>query len=464
MVAIVWFRKDLRLTDHLALQAAVQTGFPILPLFILDSETPRSLGGASKWWLHYSLKSLIRKLKERGGVLLLKSGSAEKVLDEVIRKNNVTHVFWHRRYDEYSIKQDMAIKVFLKEREVICQSFNGSLLFEPHLIKTLSGTSFKVFTPFWRHCLGGLEPKRPVPIPSFINFYKAESGESLDSLALLQSCSSWTNGLAKFWSPGENAAQVLFKKFLDSKIISYKEDRDFPAIDGTSHLSPYLHWGEISVRQIWHAVRQFGVTTGCDQGATCFLSELGWREFSQHVLYHNPSLSTQPLREEFHKFPWKESEIQLSSWRKGLTGYPIVDAGMRELLSTGYMHNRVRMITASFLVKHLLQPWQKGEEWFWDTLVDADLANNSFNWQWVAGSGADAVPYFRIFNPILQSEKFDSKGVYIKKWLPELASLDNKYIHTPWLAPRKVSCYPEPIVNHQEARVRALKAFRLLKN
>ncbi len=460
MVAIVWFRNDLRLADHLALDATIKTGNPVLPLFIYDKNHPRLLGEASKWWLHHSLTSLKNNLNKLEADLILRQGNAFKVLKDIATKIPISHIFWHRRYGQEGIQQDIEIKSHFKELGVICHSFNGSLLFEPYTIKNKEGKPFKVFSAFWRHCLGQNSPGRPIPAPDRLIFDPQFKGisDTQESLGLLPH-PNWAKGLEDSWEPGEENAQKTLEIFLADHLKNYKKNRDYPVMK-TSRLSPYIRWGEISVRQLWHATNQSGIFDGHDADSECFLSELGWREFAHHTLFHNPDLAQEPLRKDFKKFPWEQDQKLFDAWTKGLTGYPIVDAGMRELWTTGYMHNRVRMITASFLIKHLLQPWQKGEQWFWDTLVDADVASNPFNWQWVAGCGADAAPYFRIFNPTLQGEKFDPKGEYIKHWVPELRDFPNEFIHTPWLYKGRPSSYPSPLVNHQKAREKALRAFK----
>lgn len=462
MVAIVWFRNDLRLTDHLALDAAVKTGKPILPIFIHDSTHSRPLGEASKWWLHYSLSSLKTSLNLLGADLIFGQGDAFEVLKNVSEKVSISHIFWNRRYDEEGVQQDIKAKSYFKEANIICHSFNGSLLFEPHTIKNKEGKPFKVFSAFWRHCLRQSSPQQPISAPTHLNFDKKfnEISDTLDSLELLPKL-NWAKGLEKDWIPGEKNAQKALEVFLEENLESYKKNRDFPT-KKTSRLSPYIRWGEISVRQLWHAIYQGGILGGNDIDSHCFLSELGWREFSYHTLFNNPHLAEEPLRRDFKNFSWEQNQQLFDAWTKGLTGYPIVDAGMRELWATGYMHNRVRMIAASFLIKHLLQPWQQGEQWFWDTLVDADVASNPFNWQWVAGCGADAAPYFRIFNPILQGEKFDPKGEYIRLWIPELRDVTDDFIHTPWLGKNRPNNYPTPLVDHQQARERALTAFKAM--
>jgi len=460
MVAVVWFRNDLRLSDHLALDAAVKTGQPILPIFIYDKTHPRLLGEASKWWLHHSLAFLKSSLNNINADLIFRQGNAFEVLTDIATKVPISHVFWHRRYEPDGMQQDTKIKNYFKEHNIICKSFNGSLLFEPHTIQNKENKPFKVFSAFWRHCLAQNSLERPIPVPEHLNFdpqFKKLS-DTQESLGLLPH-HNWIKGLEESWKPGETNAQKILEIFLDDNLTNYKKNRDYPAMK-TSRLSPYIRWGEISMRQLWHAIHQYNIFNSHEIDSTCFLSELGWREFSYHTLFHNPDLTDEPLRKDFKNFPWQKNQRFFDAWTKGKTGYPIVDAGMRELWTTGYMHNRVRMITASFLIKHLLQPWQDGERWFWDTLVDADVASNPFNWQWVAGCGADAAPYFRIFNPTLQGEKFDPKGEYIKHWVPELRNLPDKFVHTPWLYKNKSNSYPTPLVDHENARQKALQAFK----
>ncbi|MCE2716757.1 MAG: cryptochrome/photolyase family protein [Pseudomonadota bacterium] len=461
MVAIVWFRNDLRLTDHLALDAALKTGNPILPIFIYDSIHSRSFGEASKWWLHHSLSSLKRTLNLLKADLIFQQGNAFEILKNIAEQIPLSHIFWNRRYDAEGMQQDIQVKSYFKETNIICHSFNGSLLFEPHTIKNKEGKPFKVFSAFWKHCLSQHSVQEPIPAPTHLSFDKKfnEISHTLDSLELLPKL-GWIKGLEESWSPGEENAQKNFDFFLKNSLKNYKKNRDYPTLK-TSRLSPYIRRGEISVRQLWRAIHQHAIFSK-EVDSECFLSELGWREFSYHTLFHHPDLEEIPLKKDFEAFPWEKNPNHFDAWTKGLTGYPIVDAGMRELWRTGYMHNRVRMITASFLVKHLLQPWQNGEKWFWDTLVDADVASNPFNWQWVAGCGADAAPYFRIFNPILQGEKFDPQGEYIRSWVPELRDVPDDFIHTPWLYENRPSDYPEPLVHHSKAREKALKAFKAM--
>lgn len=461
MVAIVWFRNDLRLADHLALDAAIKTGKPVLPLFIYDDTGSRALGAASKWWLHHSLISLRKSLNFIGADLILQQGNTLEVLKNIATKFPISHIFWHRRYDQEEVQLDTKVKNHFKELNITCRSFNGSLLFEPHTIQNKEGKPFKVFSAFWKHCLSQSSPQQPIPAPTHLSFNEKfkKFSDTLDSLELSPKL-GWVQGLEKTWMPGEKNAQKSLEIFLDNALKNYKVNRDYPT-KKTSRLSPYIRWGEISIRQVWHAVHSdFFEVHGAD--SECFLSELGWREFAYHTLFYNSDLAVRALNKRFEEFPWEYDQPLFDAWKKGLTGYPIVDAGMRELWTTGYMHNRVRMITASFLVKHLLQPWQKGEQWFWDTLVDADPASNPFNWQWVAGCGADAAPYFRIFNPTLQGKKFDPNGEYIKQWIPELRSVPNDFIHTPWLYKNKPSSYPDILVDHQKAREKTLKSFKAI--
>lgn len=463
MVAIVWFRNDLRLRDHLALEAAIQTGQPVFPIYIYDDHSSRPLGGASKWWLHHSLSSLKERFKQLGADLILRKGNAFEVLKSISEKLPCSHIFWHRRYDQQGRHQDQTIKAYFKDR-MICQSFNGSVLFESPVIKNKQGNAFKVFTPFWKHCLQQSQVDQPVAAPSSINFDPSFKNycQAIDSFDLLPKHPNWAAGFHSMWQPGEEGARHRLQSFLDSSIADYKTQRNTPATLATSSLSPYIRWGEISVRDLWYKIRETTFRERCEASGQKFLTELGWREFCTYTLFHYPTLANQPLRQEFKHFLWNTNETLFKAWTKGQTGYPLVDAGMRQLWATGYMHNRVRMVTASFLTKHLLQPWQKGEEWFWDTLVDADLASNAFNWQWVAGCGADAAPYFRIFNPTLQAIKFDPKGDYIKQWIPELQNTPHQFIHEPWRDQTRPQNYPQPIISHQKAREKALLHFKNL--
>jgi deoxyribodipyrimidine photo-lyase len=475
---IVWFRRDLRLQDNPALAAAVEHGGFVIPVYIHDDAGEGSWkpGAASRWWLHHSLARLDESLRERGSQLLLAVGASGEVLRRLVRKTGATAVYWNRRYEPGLIAQDKNIKADLTASGVEAKSFNASLLFEPHTVRNKAGGPFQVFTPYWKHCLS-LPVERPTKMVGATRFgspAKWPSGATLDDLKLRPAI-RWDAGLAKAWSPGEAAARKNLRRFVGNGLTTYDERRNFPGANGTSSLSPHLHFGEVGPRQIWSAVRSLSKASGvfpANRGAKVFLKELGWREFAHHLLYHFPQTPEQPLRTEFARFPWEKNAPQLRAWQCGLTGYPIVDAGMRQLWQTGWMHNRVRMIVASFLVKHLRLSWQEGAAWFWDTLVDADLANNTLGWQWSAGCGADAAPYFRIFNPMLQGGKFDPTGAYVRRFVPELAALAVEFIHQPWTAPADVLSgaglvlgrdYLLPIISHGEARVAALAAFNSMR-
>lgn len=442
--SIVWFRDDLRLADNPALRAAIDRGEPIIALYVLDEESPgiRPLGGAARWWLHHSLASLDERLRERGATLVLRRGPAQRVVRELVTDASAGAVFWNRRYGGPEREVDAALKAGLREEGVEVASFEGSLLFEPWTVKTGAGTHFSVFTPFWRACLALRSPRAPLPEPREVDGVRGgAASDSLDDWALLPGHPDWAGGLRETWEPGEPAARRRLREFLDDDLAAYDRARDEPAAGATSLLSPRLRWGEVSPFTVWHETVEAG------HGGR-FLSELGWREFAWHTLFHFPELATKNLRPEFDVFPWPRlTPTHLEAWQRGRTGVPLVDAGMRELWTTGYMHNRVRMVAASFLVKNLLIDWRRGEQWFWDTLVDADGANNPFNWQWVAGSGADAAPYFRIFNPELQAKKFDADGHYQREWTPESMGDDG----------------PEPLVDLGETRKAALAAYEHVK-
>jgi len=474
---IIWFRQDLRLQDNPALAAARQRGGAILPVYIMDDagEGDWPAGGASRWWLHHSLAALDESLRERGSRLLLAKGESGAALRNLLKTTGATAVYWNRRYEPAAIARDKVIKTELGAAGLEAKSFNGAQLFEPHTVQNKSGGPFQVFTPFWRHCLT-LPVEAPVKLPAGDLPAPGRWPASLarDELSLLPQI-KWDAGLAAAWQPGEAAAMKRLKKFVASAMTDYAERRNQPDTDGTSALSPHLHFGEIGPRQVWAAVAGVSKESGvfpANRGAQVFLSEVGWREFACHLLYHFPQTPAEPLRKEFAAFPWRKDAAQLRAWQTGRTGYPIVDAGMRQLWQTGWMHNRVRMIVASFLVKHLRISWQEGAAWFWDTLVDADLAGNTLGWQWSAGCGADAAPYFRIFNPILQGEKFDANGDYVRRWVPELARLPAAFIHQPWEAPVGMLLeagvklgrdYPQPMVNHGEARIAALAALKSIR-
>jgi len=462
---IVWFRQDLRLADNPALRAAVATGRPVIPVYILDDSTDWKLGGASRWWLHGSLSALADALKARGIHLILRRGKAAAQLERLIEETGASDVYWNRCYEPETIRRDAAIKTDLKRRGLEAESFNSALLFEPWELKTKTGGPFKVFTPFWKAALQHA-PRSAGSVPrKLLACGHKIASDKLTDWKLRPTTPDWAGGLKAMWTPGEAGAQAQWKDFRDDIIAGYHTQRDIPGVRGTSRLSAHLHFGEISPHRLWADCGLMEPT----QSVVTFQKELIWREFSHHLLYHFPRMPSDPLRQQYAGFPWRKDQKVLKAWQRGQTGYPIVDAGMRELWHTGWMHNRVRMIVASFLVKHLLQPWQAGADWFWDTLVDADLANNSASWQWVAGCGMDAAPYFRIFNPMLQGAKFDAAGTYVRHWVPEIASLPDNYIHAPWTADSatlqaaKVTLgrtYPAPIVDHDVARKRALAALK----
>jgi len=473
---IMWFRNDLRLADNVALHAAAATGAPVIPVFILDDAAPGRwrAGGASRWWLHGSLQALAESLASVRSRLILAHGPTREVLPRLAAESGAASVYCSRAYEPWAIELEADLKVSLEKSGIALKRHRGALLFEPEALRTRQGAPFQVYTPFARAAFTTGDLGTLLPPPRTLEAPKRwPTSEKLADWQLTPTKPDWASGLRTTWTPGEKAAQQRLDTFVAQDLAHYRERRDRPDIAGTSRLSPHLHHGEISPRQCWQRARAHAAAhPECANGADVFLKELLWREFSYHLLVQHPSLPEAPCREPFVRFPWKRDAEQLAAWQRGRTGYPIVDAGMRELWTTGWMHNRVRMITGSFLVKHLLQPWQDGEAWFWDTLVDADLANNATSWQWVAGSGVDAAPYFRIFNPIKQAETFDPSGDYVRKWCPELAKLPTPQIHAPWDAPADLLAaagielgrtYPHPIVEHKAARARALAAFESLK-
>ena len=468
--SIIWFKHDLRIKDNPAFNAACEVG-SVVPIYIYDSTIygNRELGGASKWWLHHSLSSLNETLNGR---LQVFRGDPEVLIPKLMAHFNANKIFWNRSYDPTQISRDMAIKNTLKQHGLLAHSCNGSLLWEPMKVVKKDGTAYRVFTPYYKNgCSSAKAPRFPLKPPNDIEYAEVlRKGCSIDDLNLLPT-TNWDAKFPMYWQPGEEGAADNLHTFIEQSVRKYHQCRDIPSVNGTSRLSPHLHFGELSPNQIWYAIKgRFGDSE--DKSIETFLSELAWREFSYYLLYHFPTLPVNNFNPRFDKFPWRNDENALKAWQTGKTGIPIVDAGMRELWQTGYMHNRVRMIVASFLVKNLLINWRDGERWFWDCLVDADLASNSASWQWVAGSGADAAPYFRIFNPLLQGEKFDKNGIYVRKYCPELTKLPDKYIHKPWDAPTLITNkadvylgknYPKPIVDLKASRQRALDAFKSLK-
>ena len=470
---LLWFRIDLRLSDNPALQNAINLNRPIIPIYIHDDEdaSQRKLGEASKWWLFHSLKNLSLELNGIGSRLLYFSGKAEKNIQKIINETNSDTVMWNRRYEPWAIKRDALIKEKLNNQGIKVASFNSNLLFEPWKIKSKIGNPLKVFTPFKNALLSKnlnskiiKEPKNilsPKSWPTSLNLY---------DLKLLDK-NNWSDKFDKIWKPGNKEAKLKLDLFIKNRISNYDNNRNIPGLEGTSKLSPHLRFGEISPKEIFETIH-FNVAKHHLKSIETFKSEIIWREFAHNLLWLFPKIHNKSIKKKFENFKWNYNKKNFDLWTKGLTGYPIVDAGMRELWSTGWMHNRVRMIAASFLTKHLLLPWQLGETWFWNTLIDADPASNPSGWQWVAGCGADAAPYFRIFNPILQGQKFDPKGIYIKKFLPELKTLSPKFIHEPWKADSAIlknsdinlgETYPLPIVDHQFSRKRALKQYADIK-
>jgi len=472
MTIIVWLRQDLRVADNPALHEAAKYG-PVLPVFILEPDDQPGLkhpiGGASRWWLHQSLTALSEDLDG----LSVFHGDPQEILLRLAKQHEAAAVYWNRLYDPHAVKRDTAIKKALKDDGFEAESFKGCVLFEPWEIETKTGGPYKVYTPFWRAAKAA-GVGSPLKRPEALEVVRDAETLNISDLDLLPTKPDWAKGWQDIWTPGEEGAKQRLQTFFEEGLDGYGDKRNRPDLPNVSRLSPHLHHGEISPRQVWAATRHL-----CDDkpsfedDADKFLSELVWREFSYHLLYHFPTLPEENWKDAFNAYPWRFSENDLKAWQKGKTGYPIVDAGMRELWQTGYMHNRVRMIAASFLVKHLRMHWHHGEDWFWDTLVDADLASNSASWQWVAGSGADASPYFRIFNPMTQGEKFDPEGDYIREWVPELKDLDTAYIHAPFEAPDKAlikagiklgDTYPEPIVDHKKAREAALAGYEKVKS
>lgn len=467
--AIVWFRRDLRLQDNPALSAACQAHDRILPVYIHapHEEGEWAAGAASRWWLHHSLSRLDAQMRRHGHPLHVAAGDSLTVLRDAIERSGASAVYWNRLYEPASIARDSVVKAALREQGLEVHSFNAALWYEPWQIETRQQGPYRVFTPFWRALRPQLETPLPLPVPSPLRGMAMEGSVALASLELLPSI-RWDAGMEEAWQPGEQGAQEMLDIFMDDAIGHYAQARDLPARHGTSRLSPHLHFGEISPRQIQRQLidRASKADARRRPDIEPYLRELGWREFAHHLLYHFPKTPTDNFNDQFDAFPWDRKRTRLiEAWQRGRTGIPLVDAGMRELWHTGWMHNRVRMIVASFLTKNLRQHWHHGAQWFWDTLVDADLANNTLGWQWVAGSGADAAPYFRVFNPVTQAQKFDAEGHYLRRWLPELSKAPLPLLHEPWKDPSLLrrTGYPAPLVDLGESRESALAAYRTMR-
>jgi deoxyribodipyrimidine photo-lyase len=433
---IVWFRNDLRVADNRALSAAALSGNPVVPIYVLeDDDATVPLGAAQRWWLHHSLASLSHSLKRIGTQLVLRRGDPADILQDLVDETGARAILWNRRYAPAQMQRDATLKSTLRGKDLTVESFDGQLLHEPTQLKTGSGGPYRVYTPFWRAFGDSCHPRPPVDAPKTLERFKgAVASENLVSWSLLPTGPDWSGEIAEEWEPGEAGARKRLDRFLAEALDGYGEGRNIPGREYTSKLSPHLAFGEITPFQIWAAMEDSHDSVPSSDFTT-FRKELVWREFSWHLLVNFPELRTENYNSDFDAFPWRTPGQELERWHMGLTGYPFIDAGMRQLWQTGWMHNRVRMAVGSFLVKHLLIDWRHGERWFRDTLVDADPASNTASWQWIAGSGADAAPYFRIFNPILQGEKFDSNGAYVRRFVPELADLPDKYLHKPWEAP-----------------------------
>ena len=472
--SILWFRHDLRLGDHPALVAAMEGGRRVLPVFVLDDEAAGrfAYGGAARWWLRGSLAALRDALAARGAPLVLARGRAEAVIPALAETVGAAEVHAGRGLEPWARAQSQRLEAALTAAGRALHLHNTVLLREPDAVATGAGRPYTVYTPFARAVLSRGDPAPPLPAPEAIAAAPPPSGGgTLEALGLypVPGEPDWAAGFARLWQPGEEAGAARLARFVAGPVARYAVGRNLPAESGSSGLSPHLRWGEVSPRQVWHAVRAAGVE---GEGVETFLKEILWREFSYHLLWHRPEMPERPLRATFEGFPFQPDPALRRAWERGRTGIPVVDAGLRQLWQLGWMHNRVRLIAASFLVKHLLQPWQDGAAFFWDTLVDADLASNSASWQWVAGAGTDASPFFRVFNPVSQGERFDPEGAYVRAWVPELARLPPRWIHRPFEAPPEVlqaagitlgHTYPLPAIGPNEGRARALAAFAELR-
>jgi deoxyribodipyrimidine photo-lyase len=470
--SIILFNSDLRTTDNPAFFHALKNSQKIIPIFILDEKNQRELGGAAKWFLHHALESLALELQKKYSLkLILKKGDSLKILAEIFEQEKIDALYFNQLCEPYAIKLLEDIKKTATKNSIEVFTFKSQTLFNFDEIKTKAGGYFKVFTPFFNECKRSLNKiEKLLPAPQSLDSYDSNSNIKNDNLDLLPK-KDWAKNFSKFWIFDYKKIEKNLDNFLEKKVANYQENRNFPALDGNSKMSPYLTFGLISPKQIFFKIENYIAKNGYSENVNQFLAELCWREFCHHLLFNFPQLPDKSFKKEFDKFPWIKDEISLKKWQKGQTGYPIVDAGMLELWATGTMHNRVRMVVASFLIKHLLIDWREGEKWFWHCLVDANLANNVANWQWVAGSGADAAPYFRIFNPTLQGERFDVDGEYVKKWLPQLSKLPKKFIHEPWKADSRTleycglelgKNYPNRIVEHEKARDMAMMIYKSL--
>jgi deoxyribodipyrimidine photo-lyase len=464
--AILWFRRDLRLADNPALHQACSEHAHLVPLYIHapQEEGEWAPGAATRWWLHHSLHALDTELRRHKGSLHISQGDALPVLLETVKRTGAQAVYWNRLYEPAAVARDTQIKAALREHGIDVHSFGGALWQEPWQLATQEGNPYRVFTPYWRKLRTMIDASAPLPVPARLSLKKCEHGVALDTLKLLPRI-AWDSGMRESWTPGEQGAMSMLELFADDAVRGYVTGRDLPARHGTSRLSPHLHFGEITPRQIHHGLLALlrKQQAGKQPDIEAYLRELGWREFAHYLLYHFPHTPTGNFNPRFDGFSWApQNDDWLHRWQRGRTGIPLVDAGMRELWHTGWMHNRVRMVVASFLTKNLRQHWLHGARWFWDTLVDADLANNTLGWQWVAGCGADAAPYFRIFNPVSQAQKFDPKAVYLRRWLPELNSASDALLHEPWKddALLKRSGYPRPIIDLGASRQSALAAYQ----